>query len=398
MEFRRAARSFETQEDYFVTESPENTVEFALRLVHRVSFTHGAFEPGNPTLARALSSTATEPARAIAFVDAGVVRSRPELPEAVRAYGTATGAFRMIEPASVLTGGESAKNDRNTVETVLGAIHRAGICRRSYVLAIGGGALLDAVGFAAATAHRGVRLVRLPTTTLGQADSCVAVKNGINLHGKKNWLGSFAVPWAVVNDLSVLASLDERDWRSGFSEAVKVGLVRDNSLFERIERDAKAIARRDMDAAEPIIRASAEHHLRHITEGGDPFELNEARPLDFGHWAAHKLEHLSGYRVKHGEAVAIGVALDTLYSAGAGFLAERESERVLICLRNLGFALWDESLRPADRLLDGLEEFREHLGGRLTISMLRGVGRAFDVHEIDRGLMGRALERLAAFA
>ena len=167
---------------------------------------------------------------------------------------------------------------------MLKVFHAAGLDRRSYVVVIGGGAVLDAVGFAAAIAHRGIRLVRLPTTTLAQADSGVGVKNAVNLFGKKNWIGSFAVPWAVLNDTSLLATLPDRDFIAGFSEAVKVSLLKDPAFFDTICRDAPLIRRRDMAATLPVIRASAEWHRDHITKGGDPFEAQRSaaaglRPL-----------------------------------------------------------------------------------------------------------------------
>jgi 3-dehydroquinate synthase len=368
---------------------------FAVRLVHRVRFTRSCLDPRNPTLASVFEpGPGGRAPRAVAFLDDGVARAHPALAAALASYGRTTGAFDLVEEPHVVPGGEAAKNSRDVVERVLASVDRGRICRRSYVIAVGGGAVLDAVGFAAATAHRGVRLVRLPTTTLAQGDSCVAVKCGINLFGKKNWLGAFAAPWGVVNDLDLLDSLGERDWRSGFSEAVKVALVKDGRLFERLERDAQSIARREPGPSEAAILASAELHLRHITDGQDPFELTEARPLDFGHWAAHKLEQMTQNRLRHGEAVAIGVAIDTVYSALCAHLSEGEAERVLACLARLGFAMNDPALERTDELLGGLEEFREHLGGRLTISLLGGLGVGFDAHEIDRRVMVRAIERV----
>jgi 3-dehydroquinate synthase len=263
---------------------------------------------------------------------------------------------------------------------------------------IGGGAVLDAVGFAAAIAHRGLRLVRLPTTTLGQADSGVGVKNAVNLFGKKNWLGSFAVPWAVINDTGLLATLPDRDFLCGFSEAVKVSLLKDPAMFAALCRSAGAIRRRDLSAALPMIRDSAEWHRRHITLGGDPFESNEARPLDFGHWSAHRLEAMTDFQLRHGEAVAIGVALDTLYSSMVLGLPEADAARVLGCLLELGLTLDHPALRDVSGLLQGLEEFRQHLGGRLTVTMLRGIGDPIDVHEVDPAAMRAALERLRSFA
>ncbi len=353
-------------------------------------FTRGVFDAGNGTLAEALSCGGGS-TRGVVFLDDGVARSHPGIGEAAGAkLGGLLGAD---VPVRVVPGGERVKNDRGFLDEILGSIHDAGLCRRSYVFAVGGGAVLDAVGYAAAIAHRGVRLVRLPTTTLSQDDSGVGVKNGVNAFGKKNFLGVFSPPFAVVNDTGFLETLDDRDWRSGFAEAVKVALVKDGAFFGRIERDAPAIARRAMGPAAEVIERSAALHFRHIVEGGDPFETAEARPLDFGHWSAHKLEQLSGFGLRHGEAVAIGVALDAVYSALAGPLAWGEAERVVGCLGSLGFVL-DHPLLDHPSLLDGLEEFREHLGGRLTVSLLDGIGSAIDVHEIDGGMVAEAVGRL----
>jgi 3-dehydroquinate synthase len=281
---------------------------------------------------------------------------------------------------------------------MLKCINAADLDRRSYMVVIGGGAVLDAVGLTAAVSHRGIRLVRLPTTTLAQADSGIGVKNSVNLFGKKNWIGTFAVPWAVVNDAALLATLPDRDFRCGFSEAVKVSLLKDPQCFEQLCEMADGIRERDMSAAAPMIRRSAELHLDHITKGGDPFEMREARPLDFGHWSAHKLEVLSNFELRHGEAVAIGVAVDSVYSSLVHGFPVRDAERVLDCLARLGLPLDHPALHDTSRLFAGLEEFRQHLGGRLTVTMLQAVGHPLDVHEVDRKRMCAAIERVAAFA
>ena len=148
----------------------------------------------------------------------------------------------------------------------------------------------------------------------------------------------------------------------------------------------------------PIIQRSAELHLDHITRGGDPFEALEARPLDFGHWSAHKLEVLSGFDLRHGEAVAIGVAVDTVYSSLVHGLPIEDAERVLNCLADLGLPLDHPTLHDTAALFAGLEEFRQHLGGRLTLTMLGTVGRKLDVHEVDRPRMLQAIEHVAQFA
>ncbi|MDX1952459.1 MAG: 3-dehydroquinate synthase, partial [Verrucomicrobiota bacterium] len=249
-------------------------------------------------------------------------------------------------------------------------------------------------------AHRGVRHIRIPTTTLSQDDSGVGVKNGINAFGKKNFIGTFAVPFAVVNDFQLLGSLSPRDKRAGYVEAVKVALIRDARFFEQIEQDALRLRDFQPDAMKRLIFRSAELHLNHIATSGDPFEMGSARPLDFGHWAAHKLEQISEYRIRHGEAVAIGLAMDVIYSRKSGFIDASVAERILSLLETLGFDLFASELLHSDSngaliVLNGLEEFREHLGGELTITLLKGIGVGFEVHEIEIGRMLEAISELS---
>jgi 3-dehydroquinate synthase len=369
---------------------------FDVGFVHRLRRTRSVFDPANATLRDAIASDhAAGPRKVVVLVDAGVAGAWPDLAQQIARYATThEDVIRLVAPAITVPGGEACKNTLDVFHTAVEATQKHGICRRSYVIAVGGGAMLDAVGFAAATAHRGVRLIRIPTTTLAQDDAAIGVKNGVNLFGKKNFLGTFAVPWAVINDSAFLSTLSDRDYRSGFSEAVKVALVRDLPFFELIERNADRIAARDMVAAEPVIARSAELHLKHITMGGDPFELREARPLDFGHWSAHKLESMSNFQIRHGEAVAIGVLLDCVYSNLLGWLSTDDLSRIRSCMTRLGFELWHRTMDDHDTLLNGLEEFREHLGGRLTVTLLRAPGRPQDVHEIDRALMHKALDQL----
>jgi 3-dehydroquinate synthase len=379
----------------FPTDPSRTEVPFAPTFVHRLYFTRDLLgaEPG--VLAQVLEPSEGRPARVQFWVDEHVATARPDLRGRLRAFAAADpGRIELAGNVQVVPGGEAVKNDIHILERILKVFHAAGLDRRSYVVVLGGGAVLDAVGFGAAIAHRGLRLVRLPTTTLAQADSGVGVKNAVNLFGKKNWLGSFAVPWAVINDTALLETLPDRDFICGFSEAVKVALLKDPALFAALCGAAGRIRRRDLAAALPMIRASAERHREHITRGGDPFEAREARPLDFGHWSAHRLEAMTDFRLRHGEAVAIGVALDTLYSSLALGLPREEAERVLRCLVDLGFALGHPALRDVEGLFEGLEEFRQHLGGRLTLTMLRGVGDPIEVHAIDEGRMRAALEQL----
>jgi 3-dehydroquinate synthase len=358
---------------------------------HRVTFTRDVLDPENAVLAQALAGSA----RCVAFVDDGVAEAHPQLAVALERWLSARPGMPALCAVERVPGGERAKAGMEVPDRVVRATVEHRIDRQSCVIAIGGGAVLDAVGFGAAIAHRGCRLVRLPTTVLSQDDAGMAVKNGINLGRRKNYVGTFAVPHAVVCDEAFLASTPEWSWTGGFSEAVKIALLRDPGLLARIERDAAAIRARDMHAAMPVIVRSAELHWRHIALGGDPFETQSARPLDHGHWLAHRLEGMTDGELPHGQAVAVGIAVDTAYAANAGLLAPADADRVLSALRALSLPTSHPLLADPDALVAGLEEFREHLGGRLTITLLRGIGDPVDVHEMDLGLLRGAIASLA---
>lgn len=366
-------------------------VPFQVQFCHRLRFTRDVLGTDSAVLLDLLESSENRPPRVQFWADENVLDANPDLRQRIRAFCSQnTQRFLVTGNIQVLPGGEAVKNDVHLIERILKCFNHADLDRRSYVVVVGGGAVLDAVGFAAAIAHRGLRLIRVPTTTLAQADSAIGVKNGVNLFHKKNWLGAFAVPWGVINDRQLLETLSDRDFRSGFAEAVKVSLLKDPDFFHDIHRHAEAIRLRKEEAWH-VIAESARWHLRHITAGGDPFEMLEARPLDFGHWSAHKLESLSEFALRHGEAVAIGVAVDTVYSGMVHGLSSEAVEQVLDCFRQLGLLIHHPVMLRTDELFAGLEEFRQHLGGRLTLTMLEGIGRPVDVHEIDRHAMNAAL-------
>ncbi len=366
---------------------------FSVEYSFDVRFTSGAFDLGNDLLADVVEHP-LGPAKLLVVIDADVVEARPELPGQVERYAEQHAAtLTLVAPPLLIPGGEALKDDPETVQLLLRALYEHRIDRHSYLLALGGGALLDVAGFAAAIAHRGVRLIRMPTTVLAQADSGVGVKNGINAFDTKNYLGTFTPPVAVINDESLLSSLSDRDWRAGLSEVVKVALLGDADLFEELERLAPALMDRDAEAMSTMVRRSAQIHLSHIVNSGDAFERTSARPLDFGHWSAHKLESLTEHRLRHGEAVSIGLALDCTYAELAGILGHDEWERVIGLLRALELPLSTPELEDP-RLLDGLREFREHLGGELTIALIDAIGSGIVVHEMDQGLIRRAVEIL----
>ncbi|MDZ8024454.1 MAG: 3-dehydroquinate synthase [Nostoc sp. ChiQUE01a] len=368
-----------------------------------VHFTRGLFELDNSLLAQVIAGNGeTTPKRVLVVVDGGVLNYQSGLLKKLALYAQHYADVLTLSGEPIIVpGGEAVKNDSRFIEQIHQRIDAVGLCRHSYVLAIGGGAVLDMAGYAAATAHRGIRLLRVPTTVLGQNDSGVGVKNGINAFGKKNFLGTFMPPYAVLNDFDFITSLDDRDWRSGIAEAVKVALIKDADFFNFIMTYADRLANRDMEIMEKLIYRCSQLHLEHIAGGGDPFEMGSSRPLDFGHWAAHKLEHLTNYSLRHGEAVAIGIALDTTYSYLTGQLLQSEWQRVLVTLKKLGFTLYVPALteqldRPdhSNCIFRGLTEFREHLGGKLTITLLEGIGQGIEVNQVNLSLYKDAISLL----
>ena len=374
--------------------------EFSVRYDYPVHFTEHLFARGNPVFVQSI--VRREPAkrhRIMVFVDANVAASWPTLVHDIAAYAEVYAeSLELVGRPEVVAGGEQVKNDPALVTGLQRRLVKHNIDRHAFVVGIGGGAFLDMIGFVASTTHRGIRHIRVPTTVLGQNDSGVGVKNGVNAFGLKNLLGSFAPPFAVLNDTDFLRTLHPRDKIAGIAEADKVSLIRDALFFEWLEKNSDALRDCVPEAMARMIRRCAELHMRQIAHGGDPFEMLEARPLDFGHWSAHKLESMSDYEIRHGEAVAIGVAVDTVYSSLALGFPESDAQRVLQCMSDLGLNLDTPLLHDTDALFDGLEEFRQHLGGRLTLTMLNRVGDPNDVHTVDRELMCAAIGQVAEFA
>ncbi|GBD44884.1 3-dehydroquinate synthase [bacterium HR40] len=376
---------------------------FTVTFHYPVVFTRALFRPDNPALLEAVRRLEPDRRhRLIVFLDDGVLAARPRLAEEIADYARAHARhLELVAPPLPVPGGERIKNELFFVEHIMAKLHEYHLDRQSFVMAVGGGAVLDAVGLVAATTHRGIRLLRVPTTVLAQNDSGVGVKNGVNLFGCKNFVGTFAPPFAVLNDLDFIELLPPREKIAGMAEAVKVALIRDAAFFTWLERHADALALFERPAMATMIRRCAELHMRQIAQGGDPFETGSARPLDFGHWAAHRLETMTRHHLRHGEAVAIGIALDSRYSVTAGLLEAGAEERICALLEHLGFRLWHPALLARDgqgrlQLLAGLAEFREHLGGELTITLLEAIGRGIEVHAMDEDGIARAIAWLEA--
>jgi len=371
---------------------------FKVSFEYKVIFTEGLFNPSNQTFRNILKDD-QKPGhlKKILFViDHHLIECFPTLETQINQYFEGNEFVKLIKEKVIVEGGEIAKNDQQYLNKIIEAVNHDGIDRHSYIVAIGGGSVLDLAGYAAAIAHRGIKIIRIPTTVLSQNDSGVGVKNGVNYNGKKNFLGTFAPPFAVFNDYDFLTTLSNRDWRAGISEAIKVALIKDKDFFYWLEEHAENLLLRKKDDMQYLIKRCAELHMEHIG-GGDPFEFGSSRPLDFGHWSAHKLEQLSNFEILHGEAVSMGIALDSLYSGLSGMLSQEEVDRIIRLLLKLELPVTHQ-LVNLDRLdhpiFLGLQEFQEHLGGELTIMLLERIGLGYEVHHLDIELLMKASQVL----
>ncbi|MBU3823090.1 3-dehydroquinate synthase [Flavobacteriaceae bacterium XHP0103] len=372
-----------------------NTIEqsFKVDYNYKLHFTTNLFDSSNSLLADILKSYNAENKVKILFViDEGVYKAHPLLENQIENYCELNNSTIELKAILVVPGGEQVKVGDKHLNKVLQGINDFNICRHSFVAVIGGGAVIDMVGYACAIAHRGVKLLRIPTTVLSQNDSAVGVKNSVNYFGKKNFLGTFALPYAIINDNAFLETLEQRDWVSGISEAIKVALIKDKSFYNEIVEQASKLKNRDVQSMQYLIYKCALLHMEHISKGGDPFENGSSRPLDFGHWAAHKMEHMTNYSVRHGEAVALGMAIDVTYAKLIGLIDEATLQSVLQVIKQVGFNLkLPIPKQDVDELLNGIEEFREHLGGKLTITLISEIGKKHDVHDIDTLKMKEAV-------
>ncbi len=368
---------------------------FSIQYAFPVYFIRDIFNTQEQLLASVLRQAGGKRHKILCVIDSGVLEQDPSLSDRIGEYAAAhSEAMQLCGKIVTIPGGEICKSQPSVIDSIVSRVHTHHLCRQSFVLAIGGGAVLDAAGYATAIAHRGLRLIRIPTTVLAQNDAGVGVKNGINAMGRKNFLGTFAPPFAVINDFTFLDTLPPLQLRAGIAEAVKVALIRDGSFFEYLYGQRFNLAAFDRQPMEQMIYQCAALHMHHIGTQGDPFEFGSARPLDFGHWSAHKLEEMTGSMISHGEAVSVGMALDSLYSFHTGMIGEKDVKRIFTLLSDLGLPLYHPALAVLD-VPTALHEFQEHLGGELAITLLTGIGSKKEVNRIDTGLMKRCIEELA---
>lgn len=280
----------------------------------------------------------------------------------------------------VLEPGEGTKDWKNLSRTVDWLLSQR-IERDDLVIAFGGGVIGDLVGFAAAILRRGVAVVQIPTTLLAQVDSSVGGKTAINTQFGKNLVGAFHQPKLVLADTGLLGSLPERDFRAGYGEVVKYGLLGDKSFFAWLEKNGPSMLAGDQAARIYAVRRSCEMKAEIVAR--DEQERGDRALLNLGHTFCHALEAATGYsnRLLHGEGVAIGCLLAFDVSSRLGLCSQETPSRIAAHFADMGLktrlADIPGDLPNAEKLLDLMAQDKKVQDGRITFILAHGIGEAF---------------------
>ena len=265
--------------------------------------------------------------------------------------------------------GEGAKT-LHTVERIHRKLLEWEMDRSSFVVGIGGGIVCDIAGFAASTYMRGVRFGFVPSTLLAQADAAIGGKNGVNVGGIKNIAGVFRQPEFVLADFAILATLPRRERLCGFAEIMKHALIADGGLFERLEGEAEALLALDPGVLHRALADSI--RIKSAFVAADENESGERRKLNFGHTLGHAVEKETG--IRHGEAIAIGMAAAGRISAGRGMIPESDAERITALLSVSGLPV-RIPVSPR-RLIGAMKRDKKRRGDLVHLVLLSAIGRA----------------------
>jgi len=306
------------------------------------------------------------------------------LATAIEARGLATVLLLVPE-------GEEAKSLRG-YETLLRQLAGREAHRDDAILALGGGAVGDLAGFVASTYMRGIPFVQIPTTLTAQVDAAIGGKSAVNLPEGKNLVGTFAQPLAVLADLDVLATLDDRAYRSGLAEVAKYALTLDDELLALLESDPAPVVARDVVVMESVIARCVEAKARIVAE--DERDTNARLVLNYGHTLGHALERIDAFRGRtHGEAIALGMVFAAALSEARG-LADGSSTRTDRLLRSLGLGS-AEPLPPVQEVLRCLRLDKKYRRG-MRFVLLEGVGRPVVVDDVSDDEVSSVLREMGA--
>jgi 3-dehydroquinate synthase len=299
--------------------------------------------------------------------------------------------------SKILEPGERSKS-LDTAYRLIDWLAEVGMARRDVVVALGGGMIIDTVGWVASAFMRGVPYINVPTTLLAQVDAGIGGKVAVDHNAAKNLVGAFYQPRAVISCLEFLETLDPRQARSGLAEAVKKAIIASPELFEFIERHADALVHCRLAAVDPLVRAASTIKCELV--GRDPYEADLRRPLNFGHTVGHAVETTTGYGpVLHGEAVAFGMVVAVDIARARGLLDPAVADRIVRLITDLGLPVRLEQLGavpPVDDLLAALAKIREIRDGSLRFVLPVELGTTLIAEDVTEDEVRAALSRVTA--
>jgi len=305
----------------------------------------------------------------------------------------ALGAPLPAAPVFTFPAGEANKS-RETWSTLTDQLLAARFDRHSVIIAFGGGVTTDLAGFVAATFLRGVPWIAVPTTTLAMLDAAVGGKTGVDTGAGKNLVGAFHPPSAVICDPTLLTSLPDLNYREGLAEAVKHAATLDKEFGSWISRHAGAIIARDLKTLESLIRRSLE--LKTDVVSDDEHEADRRAVLNAGHTVAHALERATSYAIPHGEAVAIGLVIETRVAERMGIAAPGTAEQIAMLLRALGLPVEAPKGLDRARILDAMhadKKNRDHVVHAALVSSFGVMARDGEswTYPLDLPVLGEML-------
>ena len=314
------------------------------------------------------------------------------VPPVWRRHGQALTDLAGVNGPVLMGDGERHKT-LATISKLYDAFLKRSIARTSTVVAFGGGVVGDAAGFAAASFLRGVPFVQIPTTLLAQVDSAIGGKVGVNLAAGKNLVGAFHAPALVICDTAVLATLQRREFRAGLYEVVKYGVIASRSLFDSVDRNLKALFKRDSTVLAPVVTECCRIKARVVAE--DEFERGPRRVLNFGHTVGHALEAVTGYkRFRHGEAIGYGMRVATSISVRRGLMSNEDGDRVGDLLQRMGPVPPIADLKR-DEIVDAIGRDKKVANGRLHFVLCAGLGATTIVDDVAPREIVEALDSLS---
>jgi 3-dehydroquinate synthase len=293
----------------------------------------------------------------------------------------------------VVPAGEPAKSLK-TVQTCYDLLAAHRLERKSFIVALGGGVVGDLAGFVAATYLRGIAFVQVPTTLLAQVDSSVGGKVGVNLKAGKNLVGAFYQPRLVLCDLDTMRTLPEREFRAGFAEVIKYGIIYDARLFAQLERDLPKLLRREPQTLAAVVARCCE--IKSDVVGQDETENGLRAILNFGHTIGHAIENISGYgKFLHGEAISIGQVATAKLSSGLMGLSGDDAGRIRDLFKRAGLPT-QIKLKPAQRqkLFAAMRLDKKVSGGEIKFVLAKRIGRVVWGQRVAGELIGSVLDEI----